>query len=55
MFNRLRVFWRKGYQRGSVEKGQQNGYYLKQAMRKTYPTPGFEPAAFGLPVHCSST
>ena len=28
---------------------------LKQAMRKSYPPIGFEPAAFGLPVHCSTT
>ena len=28
---------------------------LKQAMRKSYPPTGLEPAAFGLPVHCSTT
>ena len=28
---------------------------LKQAMRKSCLHTGFEPAAFGLPVHCSTT
>ena len=34
--------------------GHQNGYYLKQAMRKNCFRAGIEPAAFGLPVHCST-
>ena len=55
MLIRFACFWPKGYQRGSVEKSHQNGDYLKQAMRKGYPPTGFEPAAFGLPVHCSTS
>ena len=33
----LRAFWFKGYQRGSLGKSHQNGDYLKQAKRKSYP------------------
>ena len=44
----FRAIWPKGYQRGSLEKSHQNGDFLKQAMRKSYPIAGFEPAAFGL-------
>ena len=55
MLNRSARFWPKGYQRGSLEKSHQNGDYLKQALRKSYPPTGFEPAAFGLLVHCSTT
>ena len=33
-FNRFACFWPKGYQLGSLGKSHQNGYYLKQAMRK---------------------
>ena len=50
MFIRFTCFWPKGYQRGSLGKSHQNGVYLKQAMRKSCPPSGFEPAAFGLPV-----
>ena len=46
MFNRLRVIWLKGYQRGSLGKSHQNGDYLKQAMRKSCLPAGIEPAAF---------
>ena len=53
MFNRFAYFWPKDYQRGSLGKSHQNGDYLKQAMRKNCLTTEFEPAAFGLPVHCS--
>ena len=45
----------KGYQRGRQGKSHQNGDHLKQAMRKSCLPTGFEPAAFGLPVHCSTT
>ena len=41
------TIWPKGYQRGSVRKSHQNGDYLKQAMRKSYPLTAFEPAAIG--------
>ena len=34
MFNRMRGFWPTGYQRASLEKSHQNGYYIKQAMQK---------------------
>ena len=54
-FNRLRAIQPNGYQRGSLEKSHQNGDYLKQAMRKSCLPAGFEPAAFGLPVHCCTT
>ena len=37
MFNRFRAFCTKGYQRGSLGKDHQNGVYLKQAIRKSYP------------------
>ena len=33
-FYRFACFWRKGYQLGSLGKSHQNGYYLKEAMRK---------------------
>ena len=57
IFYRFACFWPKGYQRGSSGKSHQNGDQMrkKQAMRKNYPPTGFEPAAFGLPVHCSTT
>ena len=55
MFIRFACFWPKGYQRGSLEKSHKNGDYLKQAMRKSYPSIGFEPGAFGLPFHCSTS
>ena len=42
-------FWPKGYQRGSLWKSHQNGDYLIQAMRKSYPPTEFEPAASGYP------
>ena len=45
MFNRLRAFWPKGNQRGSLGKNHQNSDYLKQAMQKSYLPTGFEPAA----------
>ena len=54
MFNHLRGIWPKGYQRGSLGKSHKNGDQLKQAMRKICLPTGFEPAAFGLPVHCFS-
>ena len=54
MLNRLRAIWSKGYLRGSLGKSHQNGDYLKQAMRKSFPTK-FELAAFRLLVHCSTT
>ena len=44
MFNRLRAFWPKDCQSGSPGKTHQNGDYLKQAMRKSNPATGFEPA-----------
>ena len=49
MFDCLRAFWPKAYQRGSLRKRQ----YLKQAMQKSYPPKRFENVAFGLPVHLS--
>ena len=53
MFIRFACFWPKAYHRVSLGKSHQNGDYLKQAMQKcSFPTK-FEPAAFGLPVHCS--
>ena len=56
IFNRLRAIWPKGYQRGSLGQSHQNGDYLELvAMRKSYPPTRFEPAAFGLPIHCSTT
>ena len=55
LFNRFACFRLKGYQRGSLWKSHQKATTLKQAMRKSPPT-GFEPAAaFGLPIHCSTT
>ena len=53
--NCLRAFWPTGYQHGSLGKSHQNGDYLKGEMWKSYPTAGFEPAAFALPAHCSTT
>ena len=55
LYNRSACFRPKGYQRGSRRKCHQNGAYLKQAMPKSYSPTGFEPAAFGLPVYCSTT
>ena len=49
MFGRLRSFWPKRYQRGSLGKSHQNGDYLKQAMQKScYSPTGFE----SLSGHC---
>ena len=48
MFNHMRAFLLKGFQRESLEKSQQN--YLKQAMQKTYPPTGFKPTAIELPL-----
>ena len=50
MFDRLRAIWPKSSQRESLGKSHQNGDYLKQAMRKSCPLAGIEPAAFELPV-----
>ena len=55
MPDRLRTFWPKGYQRGSLGKSHQNGNYLKQAMLESCLSTGFETAAMGLPVPCSTT
>ena len=57
VFIRLRAIWPKDYLRGSLALGKshQNGDYLKQAKRKSYPPTGLEPATFGLPVHCYTT
>ena len=55
IFNRFACFWPKGYHLGSLGKSHQNGDYLKEAMRKSCLPTGFEPAAFGLPVHCSTS
>ena len=55
LFNRFACFWPKGYQPESLGKSHQNGDYLKQAMQKTCLSTEFEPAGFGLPVHCSTT
>ena len=54
IFNCFACFWPKGYQCASLGKSHQNGDYLKQAMRKSCLPTGFESAAFGLPVHCST-
>ena len=55
MFNRFAYFWPKGYQRESLGKSYQNDDYQQQAMRKSCLPAGIEPAAVGLPVHCSTT
>ena len=55
LINRLRAIWPKGYQRGSPRKSHQNGDYLKACNAKNCSPAGIEPAAFGLPVHCSTT
>ena len=55
MFNRFACFWRKGYQLRSLGKSHQNGDYIKQAMRKSCLPTEIEPAAFKLPIHCSTT
>ena len=55
MFNRLHAVWPKRYQRGSLGESHKNGDSVKQAMRKSCLPTRFEPAAFGLPVHCSTT
>ena len=55
LFNRLRAIWPKGYQRGSLGRVTRTATTSKQAMRKSCLPAGIEPAAFGLPVHCSTT
>ena len=50
MFGRLRAILPKDSQRGSLRKIHQNGDYLKQAMQKSCPPVGIEPAVFELPV-----
>ena len=49
IFNRFHDFWSTGYQRGSLEIIVQNGDYLKQALQKSCPSTGFEPAVFESP------
>ena len=44
MFNRWGALWPQGLQRGSLGKIHQNGEYLKQAIQKSCPLTGFEPA-----------
>ena len=55
MFNRLHALWPKDYRTKSLGKSHQIRDYLKQAMQKSYPSAGFEPAAYGLLLHCSTT
>ena len=42
LFYRMRASGLKGYQRESLGKSYQNGYYLKQAMQKSYSLTRFE-------------
>ena len=54
MFGRLRASGRKATSAEAEEEPRERRLF-KSAMRKSYPPTGFEPAAFGLPVHCSTT
>ena len=54
MFNRLHASWPEDYHIGSLEKSHRIRNYLKP-MQKSYPSTGFKPEAYGLPVQCSYT
>ena len=55
IFNRLHSIWSKGYQRESLRKSHQNGDFLKASNAKKLSYRRNRTAAFGLPVHCSTT
>ena len=54
MFNRLRASWSEDYHIRRLKKSHRIKDYLKP-MQKSYPSTGFKPVAYGLPVQCAYT